>query len=60
MESVPRNLTYPPTAIRLNSTYQAWTKLIQSAKKTIDIASFYWTLQGSDTSYHDHSADEVS
>ncbi|EDV29180.1 uncharacterized protein TRIADDRAFT_18345, partial [Trichoplax adhaerens] len=58
VESVPQNLTYPAKAIHLNSTYQAWMKLIKSAQHTIDIASFYWTLQGSDTSFHDNSANE--
>ncbi|XP_033110848.1 phospholipase D3-like [Anneissia japonica] len=48
VESIPENLTYPDGAPSHVSTYQTWLNLILSAEKTIDIASFYWTLRPHD------------
>lgn len=48
VESIPQNLTYGPDAPAFQSTYWAWKWLIQNTKRSLDIASFYWTLQSAD------------
>ncbi|KAL5008642.1 hypothetical protein ScPMuIL_014223 [Solemya velum] len=55
VESIPDNLTYPAGAPVHPSTYDGLLSLINSAKQSIELASFYWSLHGSDTSYHDDS-----
>lgn len=37
------------------STYDAWQSLIAMANKTLDIASFYWTLRSADVYNHSSS-----
>jgi len=46
VESIPENLTFSYGAPMQYSTYQGWMDLLSAAKKSVDIASFYWTLQG--------------
>ncbi|XP_065833347.1 5'-3' exonuclease PLD3-like isoform X2 [Oscarella lobularis] len=46
VESIPENLTFSPGSPTHLSTYNAWRYLIESARATIDIGSFYWTLRG--------------
>lgn len=46
MESIPENLTYPAGSPSHGSTYDAWMQLLSVATETVDIASYYWTLQG--------------
>lgn len=36
------------------STFDAWNDLLRSAKKSLDIGSFYWTLRGAD--FFNHSS----
>ena len=48
VESIPDNLTYSAGSPSHSSTFDTWMTLIRSSKKTIDIASFYWSLRGSD------------
>lgn len=43
VESIPENMTYP-TQSNFPSTTEIWKRLISSAEKSIDIASFYWSL----------------
>lgn len=43
MESIPENMTYLEQS-DFPSTTEIWKRLISSAKKSIDIASFYWSL----------------
>ena len=51
VESIPENLTFSYGAPMQYSTYQSWMDLLSAAKKSVDIASFYWTLQSfNDTS----------
>lgn len=45
VESIPEGLVYPPGSTPHPSTYQTWLDLIQAAEYSIEIASFYWTLQ---------------
>ena len=47
VESIPIGLTFN-SSIASNSTFDALMNLIGSATKSIDIASFYWTLLGTD------------
>ncbi|XP_033153285.1 phospholipase D3 [Drosophila mauritiana] len=49
VESIPIGLTYPDGSPRFLSTYEAWLELLKSAKTSLDIASFYWTLKAEDT-----------
>ncbi|KAH6924358.1 hypothetical protein HPB50_016311 [Hyalomma asiaticum] len=55
VESIPENLTFPSGSPSHVSTYEGWKTLLQLATKEIKIASFYWTLRGSDI-YEDPSA----
>ncbi|CAN7995409.1 unnamed protein product, partial [Ixodes hexagonus] len=48
VESIPENLTYPDGSPEHVSTFEAWKLLLERAEKEIVIASFYWTLRGSD------------
>jgi phospholipase D3/4 len=48
VESIPEGLLYPPDATLHTSTYDTWMNLINTAESSIEIASFYWSLRGSD------------
>lgn len=54
VESIPEGLTYPEGSPSFLSTYDAWNILIDSANKSIDLGSFYWTLRGAD--FYNHSS----
>ncbi|XP_020812470.1 phospholipase D3 [Drosophila serrata] len=49
VETIPQNLTYPAGSPQFLGTYEAWLQLLDSAKQTLDIGSFYWTLKAEDT-----------
>ncbi|XP_050348626.1 5'-3' exonuclease PLD3-like isoform X2 [Nymphalis io] len=44
VESIPEGHMYPPNATHM-PTKNAWLDLIDEAQKSIEIASFYWTLR---------------
>uniref|UniRef100_A0A0R3RQT0 Phospholipase D3 n=1 Tax=Elaeophora elaphi TaxID=1147741 RepID=A0A0R3RQT0_9BILA len=48
VESIPENMTYPEQ-LNFPSTTEIWKRLISSAEKSIDIASFYWSLLAENT-----------
>lgn len=48
VESIPENLTFKSGSPEHMSTFEAWRTLLERAEKDIHIASFYWTLRGSD------------
>ncbi|XP_013780752.1 phospholipase D3-like isoform X2 [Limulus polyphemus] len=48
VESIPENMTYTKGSPLHPSVFHGWLDLIEKAQNTIDIASFYWTLQDSD------------
>ncbi|BFF94500.1 5'-3' exonuclease PLD3 [Drosophila madeirensis] len=49
VESIPIGLNYSANSPRFLSTFEAWQQLLDSAKESLDIASFYWTLRAEDT-----------
>ena len=58
VESVPQNVEFPAGSITNPSIYSGWKYLLQIAKEEINIASFYWTLRGSDTNTTDASTQQ--
>lgn len=46
IESIPENLTYSSASPSYGSTYDGWKSLLKTATKSVDIASFYWSLRG--------------
>ncbi|XP_059484137.1 5'-3' exonuclease PLD3 isoform X2 [Neocloeon triangulifer] len=48
VESIPEGLAYRPSEVIHSATYDTWQNLLQIAEKSIEIASLYWTLKGSD------------
>lgn len=52
MESIPEGLVYPKGSPSFMSTYEAWKTLIGMAKNSIEIGSFYWTLNRQDVYNH--------
>ncbi|KAF5298271.1 hypothetical protein FQR65_LT09782 [Abscondita terminalis] len=57
VESIPEGLIYPSNATIHPSTYETWLDLINSTQRTIEIASFYWTLRQSEV-YPDPSSSQ--
>ena len=46
IESIPTNLTYNDTNSPQHlSTFDAWNMLMNQANRTLNIASYYWTLR---------------
>ncbi|XP_051872978.1 5'-3' exonuclease PLD3-like [Pristis pectinata] len=52
-ETVPDGLVYAENATGYQSIYNSWMNLINMANSNLDIASFYWTLTGSDINVTD-------
>jgi phospholipase D3/4 len=52
VESIPENLTFPNGSVEHMSTYDGLMELLSLAETSIDIASFYWTLTGSDNEHY--------
>lgn len=48
VESIPEGLEYPAGSPMNTATYLSWLDLMKRAQKSIDIASFYWTLREED------------
>ena len=55
VESIPVDVKFPVGSITNPSIYNGWMNLLKIAEQEIDIASFYWTLKGSDTNTTDAS-----
>lgn len=60
VESIPQNLTYKPDEYIHPSTYSGLKALLELAKESVHIASYYWTLRGPDVDFYDETADEVN
>lgn len=56
VESIPEGLVYPENSTLNPSVFQTWLTLLEEAKTSVDIASFYWTLTNNDTRTHHPSA----
>lgn len=59
VESIPEGLAFNSSTAH-PSIFQAWLGLLEQARSSIDIASFYWTLTNSDTGTQEPTADQVS
>lgn len=51
VESIPEGLVYNGSAPN-PSIFESWLQLIKLAESSIDIASFYWSLNGTDVIPH--------
>ncbi|KAM7057587.1 5'-3' exonuclease PLD3 isoform 1-T5 [Molossus nigricans] len=58
VESIPEDMEYLIDDMSEPTTSQAWLGLIARARKSLDIASFYWTLTNNDTHTWDPSAQQ--
>ncbi|XP_072835561.2 5'-3' exonuclease PLD3 [Pogona vitticeps] len=56
VESIPEGLSFEENSTFLPSTFAAWATLLGEAKNSVDIASFYWTLNNEDTHTQEPSA----
>ncbi|XP_003746100.1 phospholipase D3 [Galendromus occidentalis] len=56
VESMPEGLEFPPDSPLHPKTHQVWLDLTLGAEKSIDIASFYWTLRDEDVPPGDNSS----
>ncbi|XP_048351239.1 5'-3' exonuclease PLD3 isoform X3 [Sphaerodactylus townsendi] len=59
VESIPEGLVYEDNSTTSPSTFEAWWNLLANARSTVNIASFYWSLQNKDTHTWDPSAIQV-
>jgi phospholipase D3/4 len=55
VESIPEGLVYDADAPSFMSTFDAWNHLINEAKKTLLIGSFYWSLKSDEVYNHSSS-----
>ncbi|KAM9852943.1 5'-3' exonuclease PLD3 [Aulostomus maculatus] len=55
VESIPEGLEFNSSTSH-PSIYQAWLDLMDEARSSLDIASFYWTLTNKDTGTHEPTA----
>lgn len=58
VESIPENLTYKNGELVHLSTFAGIKQILALANETIEIASFYWTMLGTDLSVQDPSSKE--
>ena len=57
VESIPEGLVYPNSTIPKNpSTYSAFLQLLDLSESSLELASSYWSLRGSDTHHEDPTA----
>ncbi|NWH42063.1 PLD3 Phospholipase, partial [Chloropsis hardwickii] len=54
VESIPEGMELGPAVSA--ATSEAWLELLTTATRSVDIASFYWTLTNADTRTHEPSA----
>lgn len=58
VESIPEGLVYADNSTVNPSIYQSWLDLLGTAKSSVDIASFYWSLTNNDTKTKSPTADK--
>ncbi|XP_022049843.1 5'-3' exonuclease PLD3 [Acanthochromis polyacanthus] len=57
VESIPEGLQFNSSTTH-PSIFQAWMSLMDEARSSLDVASFYWTLTNKDTHTHEETADQ--
>lgn len=57
VESIPEGLQFNSSTTH-PSIFQAWMSLMNEARSSLDVASFYWTLTNTDTHTHEPTADQ--
>ncbi|NWH67490.1 PLD3 Phospholipase, partial [Geococcyx californianus] len=55
-ESIPEGMAFANRSVPNPSTFSTWRHLLGTATRSLDIASFYWTLTNEDTGTHEPSA----
>ncbi|XP_078389576.1 5'-3' exonuclease PLD3 [Cetorhinus maximus] len=59
VESIPEGMHFGPNStVNPPSIFDGWMKLLSEAKNSIDIASFYWTMQNNDTHTSEPTANQ--
>ncbi|NXI99215.1 PLD3 Phospholipase, partial [Psophia crepitans] len=56
VESIPEGMTFSAGSASNPSTFSAWKNLLGTVTRSLDIASFYWTMTNEDTRTHEPSA----
>ncbi|XP_048378320.1 5'-3' exonuclease PLD3 isoform X1 [Stegostoma tigrinum] len=56
VESIPEGMHFGPNSTVNPSIFEGWMKLLREAEKSIEISSFYWTMQNKDTNTSEPSA----
>ncbi|XP_032480861.1 phospholipase D4 [Phocoena sinus] len=56
VESIPRDLPPAPGSPSAQPLAQAWLQLLDAARESVHVASFYWSLTGPDTGVNDSSS----
>lgn len=56
VESIPEGMAFGAGPAPNPSTFETWLELLGTATRSLDIASFYWTLTNEDTRTHEPSA----
>ncbi|KFQ81113.1 Phospholipase D3, partial [Phoenicopterus ruber ruber] len=56
VESIPEGMTFDEGSVPNPSTFSTWMNLLGTVTRSLDIASFYWTMTNEDTRTHEPSA----
>ncbi|NXX85449.1 PLD3 Phospholipase, partial [Urocolius indicus] len=56
VESIPEGMSFGHGSAANPSTFSTWMKLLGTATRSLDVASFYWTMTNEDTRTHEPSA----
>ncbi|XP_042660988.1 5'-3' exonuclease PLD3 [Tyto alba] len=56
VESIPEGMTFGDGSVPNPSTFSTWMNLLGTVTRSLDIASFYWTMTNEDTRTHEPSA----
>ncbi|XP_074708696.1 5'-3' exonuclease PLD3-like [Strix uralensis] len=56
VESIPEGMTFSDGSVPNPSTFSTWMNLLGTVTRSLDIASFYWTMTNEDTRTHEPSA----
>ncbi|XP_075230962.1 5'-3' exonuclease PLD3-like isoform X2 [Lycorma delicatula] len=52
VESIPQGMSYRNGSTPFPSTFKVWSDMIKEANKSLEIASYYWTLRDKDVHSH--------